>query len=589
MPVVRRAERSTQTRALPGVRATAAATAASEGVQTELARGRLGATRELANAEIATARARFGGEATQLGAALFAEIQERERAKANHTAMLDASNRLSDWINKRLYDPQEGAYTRKGKDALPLPEELRAEFDDVAGRIEASLASDEQRAAFAKLRSQEWQQLDLGIRRHVLGEQERYRAKELETFIANRTNAAIAASTDPRLVAVELSKAVGAIRTNAPELGFGPEAVDAQVSAVQSQVHVGVISNLLAQEKEGAARAYFEATREQIAGEKLDAVIKALDEGSTRAEAQRQADVIVQAGGTLQEQRAKAREIADPKLRDAVMQRIEHEAVVAEKAERDLRESNMRGAYDIVDRTHDVAKIPPALWQQLDGGTRSALHGYARALAKGIPVETDLPTFYDLMKRAGDDPGNFATENLLRYRHKLSEADFQQLAGLQLSIKAGNRRDAEKDLTPFQTRAQLLDATLELHGVDPAAKPGTPASKQIAQLRRMLDARVDYLQNTLGKKLSNPEIQAEIDNIFSMKFTRPGGWGNWFPGGRPFFAEEARLIDATIDDIPAEDKRLVEEALRRRGLPVTDATILDRWIEGKMRQGAGGR
>jgi hypothetical protein len=583
MPVVRRGQRdNTNIVALPQARRTAAATAQSEGAGFELARGRRNAAREMRTATTNAARGQFGDQVTGLGVALFAELQERERAAADQTALLKASNRLSDWRNQYLYDQERGAFRRKGEAAMPLPEETRAEFDRVAGEIEAGLGSDAQRAAFAKLRSQEWQGIDLQVRRHVFGEMQEFRAGELKAFVANTTNAAIQASADPRLVQVELSKAVGAIRANAPALGVGPEAVEQQVAAVQSQVHVGVISNLLAEDKDQAATAYFEATREQIAGDKLDAVTKALEEGSLRGQAQRKADEIVRAGGTLTEQRERARAIEDPKLRDQVMQRIEHEAVVADRAKREREEAEMKTGYDILDRTPDVTKIPPALWTSYDGGTRSAMLSYARARAKGEPVNTDLPTFYTLMNQAGDAPEAFAKENLLRYRHKLSEQDFQQLAGLQLSIKSADRKATEKDLAPFQTRMQLLDATLSLHGIDPNAKPDTAEGKAIAQLRRMLDRRVELLQAG-GVKATNQDIQSEIDAILSASVTVPGSWWNIFPGGRSFTDTTKRLVDVTIDDISATDRKLVEEALRRQGLPVTDATILDRYIEGQLR------
>ena len=579
MPTVRRIERQVAQDPLRGGFKQAAATATSEGAGVEQAR-----------AEKFGSIADFGERVTRFGASMYGRLVEEERAASDQAALMKASNELSDWKNRRLYDPNKGALTLKGEAAMPLPEDVRAEFNDVANGIEGSLATPEQRAAFSRLRSQEWQGIDLTVRRHVFGEVQAYRAQELKAHVDNSVNAAIASAADPKLVQVELQKAVSALERSGPGLCYGPEQIDEQVRAVTSKTHLGVISQLLATGNDKGAAAYFEASRDQIAGEALDQVQKALEEGELRGEGQRRADAIVSAGGTLTAQREKARAIDDPKLRDQVMQRIEHEATLKDRADREREESQQRQAFDIVDRTQDVTKIPPALWATFDGATRAGLHSYARARAKGEPIETDNPTYYSLMQQAGNDPATFAKTNLLQFRSKLDDGDFKSLAHLQLSIKNADRTATEKVLAPFQTRTQLVDDTLTLHGINPNAKPDTPEGKAIAQLRRMVDMRVDLLQQD-GKKASNQDIQAEIDGILSTTQNVPG---TWWAVLRPFTydlaSKQKRLIDVTVQDIPAGERSAVEAALKARGRPVSDATVLDLYIETKLRQSRkGGR
>lgn len=559
MPTVRRAERQVGVEALRGGTRSAAATPDSEG-----------AGLQRAKADTLLAGANFGERTARYGADLFARIKEQERTSADQTALLEANNQLSAWKNQQLYDPNNGALTKKGKDALPIPEQLREEFDKAAGAIEAGLSSDSQRAAFSRLRSQEWQGIDLQARRHVLGEMQQYQAGELKGLVDNATDAAIKNALDPRMVNLELSKAISALKTTGPGLGLGPEQIDAQVSAVRTKTHVGVISSLLAQEKDGAASAYYEAVKDQIGGEQQDAIVKALEEGSLRGESQRKADAILLAGGTRKEQREKARAIEDPKLRDQVEQRIEHAGAIAEREEREAEQATMREGYDILDQTGDVTKIPPALWTTFDGSTRSAMISYARAKAKGEPVVTDLPTYYELMLQAGEDPTAFADRNLLAFRNKLDEVEFKQLAGLQLSLKVGDKKTAEKELGGFQTRSELLDDSLTAYGIDPKAKYDTKDGKALAQLRRMLDRRVELLQAG-GKKATNQDIQDTIDSILSQSEKTPGSWWQIRKGEET----KTRLIDTTVDQIPA--------AFKRRNPGVSDAVLLDRWNEAKYR------
>jgi hypothetical protein len=579
MPTVRRAERTVVHDPLRGGMKQAAATAQSEGAGVEIAR-----------AEKFGAAAQLGERVTRLGASMFAGIMEEERQKADQTALLKASNALSDWKNKRLYHPTEGALNLKGEASLPIPEDIRAEFTEVAGGIEAGLSTDAQRAAFARLKSQEWEGIDLTVRRHVFQEMNAFRAQELQAHVENSVNTAIASAADPKLVQVELQKAVSALEANLPSFGLGKDAIDQKVRETQSQVHVGVIANLLAKENDKGAEAYFAATRDQIAGKDLDNVTRAIEEGSRRGESQRKADEIIAAGGTLREQREKAKDL-DPKIRKEVEDRLEHQAVLDERDRRERLEGLERGAYDILDRNPDVSRIPPATWTQFDGPTRASLRSYAQAKAKGVPVETDLPTYYGLMQQAGNDPAGFAQVNLLQFKGRVGETEFKQLAGIQNAIKEGQRDAANKELSPFQTRSQLVDDTLAQHGINPNAKPNTAEGRAIAQLRRMVDLRVNILQAD-GKKASNQDIQAEIDGILSASTEVPGSWWNVFPGGKagPFGTDKKRLIEATVEDIAPGERSKIEAALRARGRPVSDATVLDLYVETQLRiQRAGGK
>ncbi len=575
MPVVTRyGERRVGTAPLPGVRKTAATTALAEGAGLEQAR-----------AETAQSLGRLG----QIGAEVAGAMVARERQRADEVALLEAENRLSTWEQQRLYDPASGALTRKGKDALPLPEAVGAEFHALAGEIAAGLSTDRQRAAFARVRAQRGDSLQLTLRRHTFTEMQQYEATELKAYVENATQAAVANALDPRRVGLERDRAVTAIRRHGARTGLGPEAIEAAASGAQSAIHVGVIDRLLASDQDRAAQIYFEETRGQILGDTLARVERALEEGGRRGEAQRRADAIIAAGGTLSAQRERARAIDDPELRDAVMDRIEHEDTVRERADREAEEERSIRAYNILDQTHDITQIPAADWALFDGQTRSAMRNYAEHLAAGTPVETDWPTYYALMQQAAGvegfgTPTDFVKQNLMNYRDKLGDVELKQVTGLQLSMRQGQRDAAEKELAGFRTKSEILDDTLTQYGLDPKAKPTSAEGKAIAQLRRMLDRRLEAAQDQ-GQKVTNVEMQQALDGLLSQAVTVPGSWWNVWPGGKPVRDTAKRLIELSVDDITAGDRAALERALREAGRSVTDTTVLDLYLELRVRRG----
>lgn len=563
MAVARRATRQVSTNPIPGARLTATETDLSAGVGLEQARA--GKLQKVAGVT--------GGLAQAATGALAQTIRE-ERQKANETALLKADNALEAWRRKRLNDPDSGALAVKGEAAMGLPEQVGDEFNKLADDIAAGL-NDEQRSAFDKIRSQTFGTIDLEVRRHVFNQMQEFRSSELKAGIDLGIDAATRSFADPELVGVHIANLEAKIRTNLPRLGVGKEGVEQQVAAVKSQVHVGVINNLLESDFR-KARQYFEEAQGEIAPDKLDDVKKALEAGTVRGESQTIADTVLGAGGTLREQLVKVKGMnLEPEVRDAVEQRLEHDAALKDREEAESEKDAMRAGYDILDKTGRTDKIPAAVWSGYSGATRSAMRSYAEQKAKGIPIKTDLPTYYARMTEARDHPETFATRNLLEDRARLDETEFKQLAGLQLSIANGNRTDAEKVLADFRTSSQVVDDALVGIGINPTVgvDKDEVKARAVANLRRMVDVRVATLQGTTGEKIRSKDVQSIVDEILSQQIKTPG----WF--GTSFGAGAKPLIETTIDDIDSSTRKQIEDALRGANRPINDSTIISTYLE----------
>lgn len=580
MPVVPRGQRQLEIARLPGGQKRAAETFQSQGG--ELAR---------AKQDVGFAIADAGERLARFGAEHYARIQQEERDASDETALIAANNRIAEWQNNALYDPEKGAFTRKGKDAQGLPEALKGDFDKLAGEIEQGLATDRQRMAFERLRGNEWAQIDRQVRRHVMEQITEYRANELAGLVDNSVNQAIRAANDPDQVAIDLHKAVSALRTNGPKIGLGTEAINARVAAVQSKTHVGVISSLLASDQDQKAQAYFAAVQGQIGGDVIDEVKTKLDQGSTRVAATKAADEIVKAGGTLTERRDKAKSLPT-KQREIALAIIEHEHQVSEQQKLEADRATMATLYNRIDAGASLREIMahPA-WADFDGARRSSLKNYLADKLQGIPTKTDDATWYGLMTQAGSDPATFAKLNLLDYRSKLSSGDFQQLAQHQASMNAATaaaaaRKAAEDPVAGFMSNKDIVDNTLALYKINPNPKADTPEFAAIAQLNRMVAQQVNLMQSG-GKKVAPADVQSIVDRILAQKVTTPGSWWNVWPGGKPgpWGQEEKRLMDLKIGDVPPATRRILEERLNRRGRGWTDQDILDGYyqilLEGK--------
>lgn len=533
----------------------------------------------------------LGEQIATIGLQGYAEIQQAERQKADEIALLAADNALATWEAKRIYDPERGALTVKGRDAFGLPETVNAELTEFAGKVAGSLTTERQRTAFARAIANRRQAVNLQLQRHVFSEIQQYDAQETTASVQNATTAAVAQAGDPRAIRRELDRGAAVIVDYARRNGIGPEATGLQLMAFTSSVHVGVIDRLLTSGADRAAAVYYEQTKSQIDGKALAKIEAALEEGSLRGESQRRSDAILATAETQEQALEQARAIEEPKLRDAVEDRVVRQWQLNRQAERGRREQAMVLAGNLIDQRGTVDAVPPSIWTSLTVGEKTALEQYAKRKAGG-GLQTDFAVFYRLFTQAAENPQAFAGENLMRYRHQLEDTEFKELVRLQASIRTDDREGANKVLDDFRTETQILNEALEIAGIDPTPPAGKRQTEQqaaVARMRREVADRVRLLQSSTGKKATNADVQAIADDVLTDTVrTAPAQRAAWYGIPIPFLdrpEERKRIVDLTVADVPRGARAEIEAALRAKNRAVTDQSVLDLYVATLRRTG----
>lgn len=557
------------------------ATATSEGAGVEQAKANKGA----AIAELGTGVARLGIE-------LYARQQEQRRRELDEARqraiklnVIEGENALAAWERNRVYDPEQGALTRRGKAALGLPEEIDAEFEKVSGDVAKTMATPEAKLAFEGVRANRRDNVGMAVRRHVDREIQTYTLNEVKARIENGVDAAINAAMqtdasgalDFRAAASEMRRTEEAFVSQAQGLGWGTDDIKQQVDDIHTKVHVGIINQLLAQGSTDAARKYFNDpdVKNDIDPEVRDDVQKAVQAGVTKKTAQIETEKILAAGGTLEEQRAKAKMIDDADVQDEVLSRLEHESALKERKTRDDYRALTMTVANQIDRTKSVANIPQ--WEQLEPSDRSAFRSYAKALVEKGDVDTDLRVYYSELQKATADPLAWAqSTNLTRMINRLGKTEFKQLADLQADIISGNRKKAEATINGYLSSSQVVANSFGKAGLDTSPKPGTPEATQYYAILGAIDERVRALKANLpaGKEPSTQDIQAIADEMLIDITLQRGSFVGMFTSA-PYNDVKKRIGEITIADMPANLKKQAEDSLRRNGRVVSDAEVLN--------------
>ncbi|MCW5749192.1 MAG: hypothetical protein KIT36_23580 [Alphaproteobacteria bacterium] len=291
--------------------------------------------------------------------------------------------------------------------------------------------------------------------------------------------------------------------------------------------------------------------------------------------------------------KAEARTDASPELTALA------EQAARDKYERHLADWNrltraaLKAAYDWADANPGVSlsQMPPGIWPALDYQQRRDVASYVAAKGK---VTTDPSAWYRLQKLATTDRDAFSDLELLDYKRTLSPDDFRAVAALQAKARAG---DPGKDLVRLRKVNDMVGDALRGLGVNPDAAAGTSDERRSATLRRLVQDELTALESFKGKPADPAEIQATIDRLTikladtrrPLKMPLVVGPGIWVPGVSvplPFMTPDRRAFEFVIDDVPAADRKKIEAALRRRGLPVNDNAIVSLYARQKAREHA---
>jgi len=188
------------------------------------------------------------------------KADEAER-EADASAVFAARRKLDDWERVNVYDPQQGAITKRGADAFGLPQTLPSAFDKSAQEIGKDLVNPRQRMAFAEVANSRRNQIGSFADRHALQERRTYDEGQYQADVTSSLNrAALVASTGDTAasaaeVAIAQTRTTGYMRS----LGKSEEEIAGAVRAVSSKASVTTINLLLDQDLPMKADEYLKA------------------------------------------------------------------------------------------------------------------------------------------------------------------------------------------------------------------------------------------------------------------------------------------------------------------------------------------
>jgi len=391
--------------------------------------------------------------------------------------------------------------------------------------------------------------------RFQFAEEDRAQAESFNAVQGQEIQRAITAG-DPAALETAKGKLQAAVNVFGVTRGWTSEQMTAEQQKWTNTLHTQALSSMVDANPE-AAKKYYEAHRDEIDSQNHARIEKIIDKGVTEQKAT--TNVASMASLPFEQQMEKASKIADPQERKLTIAGIKDLVAEKEIASREREKAASDQVWQMVASGVPMGKLPKATLERMDGKERVQVNQYYEAERKrrlteseGRSVKTDYKVYDDLMNMPKDQ---FLGVRISALQDKLSRGDMEKLIDRQAKLRdpkeSGEVASTEQQMGTYVTTLRLKDE-----------KKGAFQSAAYNEFNEFKKA---------NKREPNFDERQKILDRLSMQND-----GGWFGSTKSYFEvpekERAKFVE---DTVPKADRDEIIAELKKRGKPVTNATILD--------------
>lgn len=497
------------------------------------------------------------------------KIIEQEKKRADDAAIQLAYAKANQLRNDLFWNPTTGAMAHHGQDAIGITDKVLKSFDDGALEISKGLNGSDQQEHFQSIARQQRDDIDAQLHRHEFQESKVVEKQSFDSAIASTISDGILNYQQPGKLDTAKNVIEGLVRDYSQKNGYTAPMYQEERQKTLSAYHSGVINKMSGDGDDKGAQQYFTANRQDFTGQDAIKMDKVVGATNVQQESLRQSDAIFAHASDMSDAIAQARKIGDADTQDEVIKRLKDRYALQKTAQEDSRQQNFTSASNIVEQTKDPDQIPRAQWLGLTITERNQIEERAKRLREGAPTATDWPTYYELKTMGSKDSerDQFLRTNLMQYRNRLDDSKFKELIDIQAAMKKGDTK-ADQGLAGFRASTLIVNDALTKSGINPFPKASSSDAQNVANFRRMVDEQSQVLQDRTGKAPGDSDVQNIVDNLMVKGVARSGIFSNYKV---PLFeAKPGETINIQANDIPAGERVKIDEALKSRGLPVTN-------------------
>jgi len=494
------------------------------------------------------------------------QIGEKEKQDADRLMIQEAINEI-DMFEQSLYDPKSGIFTRKGRDALKLQDEVGESYQKLTGGIYSRLNNDQQRMAFNELKQARQNQIIGAVQKYELREYERYADETDFATVALSQQLASEHFDDPQRIDSEVQKVVLTTLSAAQRKGWGAERTQLEMRQQVSALHVGVLTRMV-EASPVAAKAYYEANKDEIFGSDEARAINIFDTKAKVYEAEQYADTII--SGNSEQKLSVWLEasagIEDPEVKRETRNILKARFNDIKVAQDELAEEAFKQVENGVDpRKQDW-------YLQVTPQVRAALDSRWRQVREGIePVNNDA-IYLRLIDMDQKSLANMTPAEIEIFRPELDDSHWSRVNSLWQAARSAARspKDAAKFNGLQSTKDRIYSAATLTGFIDAGDKVSDlsgAAAMRYMQFTDNIERLMEVETFAKGSPLTATEEQKIIDReVRTIVFVDEWGTDPQIPAIASLPGED---VYVPIAKVPAqfilEARRTIESNNWNRG------------------------
>lgn len=204
-------------------------------------------------------------------------------SQARQTQLTDAHNQLQGVMASLTRDPDTGAFTKEGKNAFGLNAQYLPQYDDAAEKIVGNVADPRARQAAQLASMQIRNQLSEQLDNHEIEQHRQFSVKTAQDSVKIAADTAAANYNHPDIIANNIDTTDVSLQNLAQQQGWSDDQLKEATHQAHVQLHAGVLTNMLSDNKVDLAKAYLDGVRGELKPEEIKTATKAIEAGQVKA------------------------------------------------------------------------------------------------------------------------------------------------------------------------------------------------------------------------------------------------------------------------------------------------------------------
>lgn len=516
-------------------------------------------------------------------------FQQRQDEEAVRQAFVEYDTR----VRSTLYDPETGLMSRTGRNAAGVTQEAFKTLEEAQRETSAKLNERQLRVFNERTTALNSRHYD-SLARHESTEFRRAEEETLESLLGSSAESAIAGARNPQVRDQYLTEGVNEIDRIAQLHGWDADVRERKTKEFRTAVHKGIVERLMVNAPSAAKEYYESLDPDQVDGTVMATIEDSLKKHVTIGQAQERADsIIAGAGGDYRAMIREAKGIkGDPDLRDETVRRVEAHISREERLRNIDQDRAKETVWDYVNQAVVSGEYPmpeqiPG-WSQLDGYTANAVINYIDKRRKGVEPVTDNVKKLEFFELPAERIAKMSPAEFVgTYRPTMADADYNELENYWIAARKASNTPGK--LKTAGSIGNAASRAANKYGILVTSKKGSSSwenqTRQAAAFQSEFRAEAERLQVANGRDLT----QAELDDIgarLAMKHTVDGEEVPNYQLRAGTAPDDLDINAVSFEDIPEEMHRDLVRALRKKGVPIQNSSMLElyrRWLVGQSR------